>query len=101
MNNDNSFTHMPNYSLLTHQMISKDQRPLNKKFFPSTYTEAMSRLIYNERWRAVDEKEREDVFKDYIDLIYKKEEEEWKKERETKKKLLKSNKKIEKSLISE
>ena len=47
----------------------------------------MPRLIYDERWRAVDEKEREDVFEDYIDLIYKKEEDEWKKEREVKKKL--------------
>jgi pre-mRNA-processing factor 40 len=47
----------------------------------------MSRLSYDERWRAVDEKEREDVFEDYIDLIYKKEEDEWKKEREVKKKL--------------
>ena len=35
----------------------------------------------------MDEKEREDVFEDYIDLIYKKEEDEWKKEREVKKKL--------------
>jgi len=35
MNNDNSFNHMPNYSPLTPQMIPKDQRPLNKKFFPS------------------------------------------------------------------
>ena len=47
----------------------------------------MSRLSYDERWRSVDEKEREDVFEDYIDLIYKKEEDEWKKSREVKKKL--------------
>ena len=65
------------------QLLSED----NTINSDSTYTEAMSRLSYDERWRAVDEKEREDVFEDYIDLIYKKEEEEWKKERETKKKL--------------
>ena len=65
------------------QLLSED----NTINSDSTYTEAMSRLSYDERWRAVDEKEREDVFEDYIDLIYKKEEDEWKKEREVKKKL--------------
>ena len=65
------------------QLLSED----NTINSDSTYTEAMSRLSYDERWRAVDEKEREDIFEDYIDLIYKKEEEEWKKEREVKKKL--------------
>ena len=35
MNNDNSFNRIPNYSPLTPQMIPKDQRPLNKKYFPS------------------------------------------------------------------
>ena len=63
------------------QLLSED----NTINSDSTYTEAMSRLSYDERWRAVDEKEREDVFEDYIDLIYKKEEDEWKKEREVKK----------------
>ena len=58
------------------QLLSED----NTINSDSTYTEAMSRLSYDERWRAVDEKEREDVFEDYIDLIYKKEEDEWKKE---------------------
>ena len=65
------------------QLLSED----NTINSDSTYAEAMSRLSYDERWRAVDEKEREDVFEDYIDLIYKKEEDEWKKEREVKKKL--------------
>ena len=65
------------------QLLSED----NTINSDSTYTEVMPRLIYDERWRAVDEKEREDVFEDYIDLIYKKEEDEWKKEREVKKKL--------------
>ena len=65
------------------QLLSED----NTINSDSTYTEARSRLSYDERWRAVDEKEREDVFEDYIDLIYKKEEDEWKKEREVKKKL--------------
>jgi len=65
------------------QLLSED----NTINSDSTYTEAMSRLSYDERWRSVDEKEREDVFEDYIDLIYKKEEDEWKKSREVKKKL--------------
>ena len=65
------------------QLLSED----NTINSDSTYTEVMSRLSYDERWRSVDEKEREDIFEDYIDLIYKKEEEEWKKEREVKKKL--------------
>ena len=65
------------------QLLSED----NTINSDSTYTEVMSRLSYDERWRSVDEKEREDIFEDYIDLIYKKEEDEWKKEREVKKKL--------------
>ena len=65
------------------QLLSEDHT-INSD---STYTEAMSRLSYDERWRSVDEKEREDVFEDYIDLIYKKEEDEWKKSRDVKKKL--------------
>ena len=65
------------------QLLSED----NTINSDSTYAEAMSRLSYDERWRSVDEKEREDVFEDYIDLIYKKEEDEWKKSREVKKKL--------------
>ena len=65
------------------QLLSED----NTINSDSTYTEAMSRLSYDERWRSVDEKEREDVFEDYIDLIYKKEEDEWKKSRDVKKKL--------------
>ena len=65
------------------QLLSED----NTINSDSTYTEAMSRLSYDERWRAVDEKEREDEFENYIDLIYKKEEDAWKKEREAKKKL--------------
>ena len=64
------------------QLLSED----NTINSDSTYTEAMSRLSYDERWRSVDEKEREDVFEDYIDLIYKKEEDEWKKARDVKKK---------------
>ena len=65
------------------QLLSED----NTINSDSTYAEALSRLSYDERWRAVDEREREDIFEDYIDLIYKKEEDEWKKEREVKKKL--------------
>ena len=65
------------------QLLSED----NTINSDSTYAEAMSRLSYDERWRSVDEKEREDVFEDYIDLIYKKEEDEWKKSRDVKKKL--------------
>ena len=65
------------------QLLSED----NTINSDSTYAVAMSRLSYDERWRSVDEKEREDVFEDYIDLIYKKEEDEWKKSRDVKKKL--------------
>ena len=65
------------------QLLSED----NTINSDSTYAEAMARLSYDERWRSVDEKEREDVFEDYIDLLYKREEDEWKKSREVKKKL--------------
>ena len=65
------------------QLLSED----NTINSDSTYTEAMSRLSYDERWRSIDEREREDAFEDYIDLIYKREEEEWKNSREVKKKL--------------
>ena len=75
------------------QLLSED----NTINSDSTYTEVMSRLSYDERWRSVDEKEREDIFEDYIDLIYKKEEEEWKKEREVKKKIIFRKIKIQKN----
>ena len=65
----------------------------------STYTEALKKFCYDDRWRAVEEKERIDLFEDYIDILYEQEEEENKKKREKNKKLL-YDKLIEKNIKS-
>ena len=64
------------------QMLEEDNS-LNSN---SKFSEALTKYCYDERWRAIDEREREDIFQDYIDLLYKKEEDEWKQMRENKKK---------------
>lgn len=53
----------------------------------SKFAEALTKYCYDERWRAIDEREREEMFQDYIDLLYKREEEEAKFERENKVKI--------------
>ena len=65
------------------QLLQEDNT-INSDF---TYAEGVAKYSHDDRWRAVDENDREDLFEDYIDLIYKKEEDEWKKSREIKKKL--------------
>jgi len=51
------------------------------------YTEALKKFCYDDRWRAIEEKERIDLFEDYIDVLYEQEEEENKKKREKNKKI--------------
>ena len=65
----------------------------------STYTEALKKFCYDDRWRAIEEKERIDLFEDYIDILYEQEEEENKKKREKNKKLF-YDKLIEKNIKS-
>ena len=71
------------------QMLEEDNT-LNSD---SKFNDVFNKFCFDERFRAVDKRDREDIFQDYIDLLLKKEEEEFKQERERKRKL------FEKSLI--
>lgn len=65
------------------QMLEEDTT-LNSN---SKFSEALTKYCYDERWRSIDERDREEIFQDYIDVLFKKEEDEWKADREYKKKL--------------
>ena len=81
------------------QMLEEDNT-LNSD---SKFNDVFNKFCFDERFRAVDKRDREDIFQDYIDLLLKKEEEEFKQEIE--KKINKDNKneilenKIEKNNI--
>ena len=64
------------------QMLEEDSS-LNSN---SKFSEALTKYCYDDRWRAIDEREREEIFQDYIDILYKKEEDEWRQTREKQKK---------------
>ena len=65
------------------QMLEEDTG-LNSN---SKFSEALTKYCYDERWRAIDERDREEIFQDYIDLLFKREEDEWLRGRETKRQL--------------
>ena len=64
------------------QMLEEDPS-LNSN---SKFSEALTKYCYDDRWRAIDEREREEIFQDYIDILFKKEEDEWRQTREKQKK---------------
>ena len=64
------------------QMLEEDSS-LNSN---SKFSEALTKYCYDDRWRAIDEREREEIFQDYIDILFKKEEDEWRQTREKQKK---------------
>ena len=65
------------------QMLEEDTS-LNSN---SKFSEALTKYCYDERWYSIDECDREEIFQDYINVLFKREEDKWKADREHKRKL--------------